>query len=298
VLTESKLYLDNKYPEIYCMYLKVKQLFLILIFFLLAQTGLKADDFYIIYTSNVNGAIENCGCGSDPLGGLNRVKSVIDKFKNENKNVFVVDGGDYFNSYPYPNLNDVMYKALHLINYDCLIPGDQEFVEGSEFYSKYLADFKDKVILTNAGSDFQQQMEKKVGTNRVVIYGYLSPHIFEFIEKPKELNLSNFVNAKSNVSIANDFRIAIIHGYLSNAEQFILENTSIDLVLLAHDQRRGIWEKNNTMIIGNGKDAEYISIIKVTKGNQWDITIDQKKISEELPEDDNILKLINAYKAN
>lgn len=280
------------------MYSKINKFVIFLIFILILHPGLKAEVFYIIYTSNVNGAIENCGCGSDPLGGIGRVKSVIDKFKKENKNVFVIDGGDYFNSYPYPTLNKAMYKTLELINYDCLVPGDQEFVEGEVFYSKYASSFKEKILLSNAGSDYQERIKTKIGSNQVVLCGYLSPYIFNFIAKPDDLNLSIFVNAKPETSGENEFHIAIIHGYLSNAEQFALENPSIDLILLAHDQRKGIWEKNQAIIIGNGKDSEYISIIKVNQGSQWNISVDQKKISEELPEDGQIVKIIDEYKSN
>ena len=124
----------------------------------------------------------------------------------------------------------------------------------------------------------------------------LSPFIFEFIEKPAELNLLNFVNAKPEISDENEFQIAIIHGYLSNAEQFALENSYINLILLAHDQRKGIWDKNGIMIVGNGKDSEYISIIKVTYNDQWNLSVDQKKISEEIPEDEEIFNLISEYK--
>ncbi len=280
------------------MYSKINKFVIFLIFISILHPSLKAEVFYIIYTSNVNGAIENCGCGSDPLGGIGRVKSVIDQFKKENKNVFVIDGGDYFNSYPYPTLNKAMYKSLELINYDCLVPGDQEFVEGKDFYSNYASSFKEKILLSNAGSDYQERIKTKIGSNQVVLYGYLSPYIFNFIEKSYDLSLSNFVNAKPEPSGENEFQIAIIHGYLSNAEQFALENPSIDLILLAHDQRKGIWKKNQVIIIGNGKDSEYISIIKVNKRSQWNISVDQKKISEELPEDSQIVRIIEEFKSN
>jgi 2',3'-cyclic-nucleotide 2'-phosphodiesterase (5'-nucleotidase family) len=261
------------------------------------QSILKADVFYIIYTSNINGAIENCGCGSDPLGGLSRAKSVIDQFRKDNKDVFVIDGGDYFNSYPFPSLNDAMLKALVLIDYDCIVPGDQEFIEGPEFFSRYISDLKDKVILTNSSINIQQFYEKTLGINRIMIYGYMSPYIFDFVEKPEDMILSNFVSEKPRHAEKNLFQIAVIHGYLSNAEQFALENSSISLILLAHDQRKGVWDKNGVRIVGNGKDSEYISIIKVTNEGQWDISVDQMKISEEIPEDEQVLNLIQEYKS-
>lgn len=279
------------------MHPSLKQLISHLIFILLLQAGLKADDFYIIYTSNVNGSIENCGCGSDPLGGLNRVKSVIEKFKEEHENVLVVDGGDFFNSYPYPSLNDAMYKALRLINYDCVVPGDQEMVEGSEFFSTYISELKQKVVLSNSGIEYQQVFEKSFGINHLMVYGYLSPDVFDFIEKPEDLKLSIFMGEKPHKAENNLFRIAVIHGYLSNAEQFAIENSNINLILLAHDQRKGIWDKNGVIIVGNGKDSEYISVIKVTNSDKWDLSVDQKKISEKIPEDKDIYNLIREYKS-
>ena len=105
------------------MHANIMKIIIYLLFILIFYPGLKADELYIIYTSNINGTIENCGCGSDPLGGIDRVKSFIDKFETENKNIYIIDGGDYFNSYPYPTLNDAMSNALFLINYDCIVPG-------------------------------------------------------------------------------------------------------------------------------------------------------------------------------
>jgi hypothetical protein len=130
------------------------------------------------------------------------------------------------------------------------------------------------------------------------VYGYLSPYIFEFIEKPEKLDLKNFVDARPQAAGENEFQIAIIHGYLSSAEQFALENPSVRLILLAHDQRQGTWEKNQSLIVGNGKDSEYISKIKISPQNQWKISVEQDKINEDLVEDDQIVRIIEEYKKN
>jgi 2',3'-cyclic-nucleotide 2'-phosphodiesterase (5'-nucleotidase family) len=257
-----------------------------------------AEEFFIVYTANMNGMIENCGCGADPLGGVGRVKSFIDRFRKENKNVIVIDGGDYFNSYPFPKLNEAMFKSLLLLNYDCLVPGDQVFVEGDTFYSEFASSFKDNILLSNSKSEFKNRIIKNFNSNQILIYGYLSPYIFEFIKMPDRLNLTNFVDAKPESAKKTDFQIVVIHGYLSNAEQFAAENETVDLILLAHDQRKGIWNKNQATIIGNGKDSEYISIVEVSRDTEWNISVKQAKIHEELPEDDQIVKIIEDYKSN
>jgi 2',3'-cyclic-nucleotide 2'-phosphodiesterase (5'-nucleotidase family) len=276
----------------------VKKLTLLLVMVLCIFSNLLAEEFYIIYTANVNGMIENCGCGADPLGGIGRVKSFIDQFKGDHRNVIVIDGGDYFNTYPFPKLNEAMYSSLLLLQYDCLVPGDQAFVEGDSFFSKYASTLQNKIILSNSGAGVKTKLTKNFGSNKIMIFGYLSPYIFEFIEKPIQLNLSNFVDARPEPAKKNEFQVAVIHGYLSNAEQFAVENPTVNLILLAHDQRKGVWKKNQATIIGNGKDSEYISVVTISPESQWDISIEQNKIHEDLPEDDQIVKIIEEYKTN
>ena len=268
------------------------------IFFILLSlnSARGSDNFYIIYTANVNGMIENCGCGSNPLGGIGRVKSFVDRFKEEHNNVILIDGGDYFNSYPFPKLNDAMYKSLLLMHYDGLVPGDQVFVEGDNFFSKYTSNLNGKIILSNSTSDGQKKLVKKIGSLEILIYGYLSPYIFEFIEKPAKFNLSNFVEAKPVRAKEKEFLVAVIHGYFSNAQQFAEENPMVTLILLAHDQRKGVWKNKQATIIGNGKDSEYISVIHVQKDPDWKISVEQPKIYEEIAEDQEIVKIIEEYK--
>jgi 2',3'-cyclic-nucleotide 2'-phosphodiesterase (5'-nucleotidase family) len=280
------------------MFLKLKSVILVLIFFSILSYGLYAEDIYIIYTANINGMIENCGCGVNPLGGIGRVKSLIDRFRKEYKRVVVIDGGDYFNSYPFQRLNDSMLASLELLNYDCLVPGDQAFVEGEPFFSNYNSKYRDKIIISNSKSDFQKHITKKFDQDQIEVYGYMSPYIFDFIAKPERIELVNFVNAKPKPQKENSLLIAVVHGYLSNAEQFAVENSSVSLILLAHDQRKGIWEKNQATIVGNGKDSEYVSVIRVNSLKEWKIDVEQIKIHEDLPEDEQIVKIIEDYKRN
>jgi hypothetical protein len=106
------------------------------------------------------------------------------------------------------------------------------------------------------------------------------------------------VDAKPEPVENNAYQIAVIHGYLSNAEQFAIENPSVRLILLGHDQRQGIWVKNQATIIGNGKDSEYLSVIKLTPGSKWNISVEQHKIHEDLPEDKQVVNIIDQYKKN
>ncbi|MEO7669122.1 MAG: hypothetical protein ABIW57_07270, partial [Polyangia bacterium] len=48
----------------------------------------------LLYSSNLQGEYEHCGCGAHPLGGLVRRATVIDRARAESDGVLVVDAGD------------------------------------------------------------------------------------------------------------------------------------------------------------------------------------------------------------
>jgi len=49
--------------------------------------------FSIIYTAEVHGAVEPCGCTSDPLGDISRLATVVAAARRESGAVLLVDGG-------------------------------------------------------------------------------------------------------------------------------------------------------------------------------------------------------------
>jgi 2',3'-cyclic-nucleotide 2'-phosphodiesterase (5'-nucleotidase family) len=271
----------------------LKCLITILIFLL--GSHLRAEPLYLIYTSNINGALQNCGCGVDPPGGIGRVKSIIDQIRSKHQRVILIDGGDFFNSYPFPLLDEAMLKALEVLEYDLFIAGDQEFVEGSAFYNKLQMILGNRLLISNNGSDNLQSFSISLESDNMRIYGLLSPKVFNFIEVPAALHLRNpsHINLKSKNR--RDLNVVVMHGYLGEAQQFARRNQSIDLVLLAHDQSKGIWDENGSLIVGNGKDSEFLSIIEARFDKKWHFKVDQVRISETIPEDDHILKIISQF---
>src|SRR5205823_3997123 len=49
--------------------------------------------FSVIYTAEVHGAVEPCGCTSDPLGDISRLATVVQAARKETGAVLLVDGG-------------------------------------------------------------------------------------------------------------------------------------------------------------------------------------------------------------
>jgi 2',3'-cyclic-nucleotide 2'-phosphodiesterase (5'-nucleotidase family) len=271
----------------------IKCLITVLVFLL--GSNLRAEPLYIIYTSNINGALQNCGCGVDPPGGIGRVKTIVDQLRSKHQRVILIDGGDFFNSYPFPLLDEAMLKALEMLEYDLFISGDQEFVEGSAFYKRLQTVLGKRLLISNNGSGNLQSFSIYLGCDNVRIHGLLSPKVFDFIEVPAILNLQDPSNIILKSKTRRDLNVVVMHGYLGEAQQFARVNQSIDLVLLAHDQLKGIWDENGPLIVGNGKDSEFLSIIEARFEKKWHFRVDQVRINETVLEDDCILKIIKKF---
>jgi 2',3'-cyclic-nucleotide 2'-phosphodiesterase (5'-nucleotidase family) len=176
-----------------------------------------------------------------------------------------------------------------------MIPGDQEFVEGVEFYNRLKTKLSDNFLISNSRENELKIYQKSFADARINIRGILSPESFEFIKLTSNLSLSTEVNNIIKPTKKDELNIVIYHGTSDSAQSFAAKNQSVDLILLGHDQRKGVWENNNCTIVGNGKDSEYISVIQIEKKSDWNFNVKQIEISEQIPEDKEILKIIERF---
>jgi 2',3'-cyclic-nucleotide 2'-phosphodiesterase (5'-nucleotidase family) len=257
---------------------------------------LKAADFHILFTANINGTLQNCGCGSEPLGGVGRIKTFVDEFRKINANTIIIDGGDYFNSYPFIELNKTMLRALELIDYDVFVPGDQEFVEGNTFFEEIKELLGDRMLISNKHSKNIRYRTFNFNGSSVHVGGFISPDAFVFIDSPKILELFALSFLKKNH--LNGLNVVVFHGSLLEAEKAAEENEWIDLILLAHDQYDEVRNISNTFIIGCGRNSEFISIIAVSKESEgWLFNIKKEKVKTSIRENEKIATLIKDYES-
>ena len=256
--------------------------------------SIKTTELSILFTANINGTLQNCDCGGEPLGGIGRIKTFIDDYRDKHPNTIVIDGGDYFNSYPFIELDTAMLKSLQLINYDIFVPGDQEFVEGKEFFSSIEASLGKRLFISNSNLKNNGERSFKFGESVVHIFSFLSPDAFIFINPIKKLKLSPFSALKK--SKLHDLNIVVFHGRYADAERIVKDNIWIDLILLAHDQFEEVNKVSNTLIIGSGRNSEFITVIKgLREADTWKYDINKEKIKESIKEDENIVAIIQEY---
>lgn len=91
----------------------------------------------IVYTNDVRGEIRSCGCAVHDLGGLGRRATFMRVFRDTTKaDVLLLDAGDFFSA----SINygkekaELAMKSMALMHYDGVVPGENEFGFGIEYF--------------------------------------------------------------------------------------------------------------------------------------------------------------------
>lgn len=99
--------------------------------------GGKPKRIAIAYTNDVRGEIRSCGCATHDLGGLGRRATFMRVFRDTTAaDVLLVDAGDFFShSINYGKEKaELTMKAMAHMHYDGLVPGENEFGFGADYF--------------------------------------------------------------------------------------------------------------------------------------------------------------------
>ncbi|MGD9486842.1 MAG: hypothetical protein AB7W47_02360 [Calditrichaceae bacterium] len=254
----------------------------LLIFFLFIQLFLyhcdkKAESsenpkilFELIYISNLNGSLENCGCGDPPLGGVDRIASVINQKRSENPNLLFIDGGDFLNTYPFRLLNSSVVEGYKYLKPDGLILGDQEFVEGPGFLNRLALELRKSIIASNymiQNTKLRENLVFKSPSGETMrFFAYLDPESFDFI---KADSLTRFDPQKFDSLYhainKEEISVVIYHGTSVGLESFLNKYSDFDLILSSHEQSLKYTVNSSPAVISGGADGKSVINIQVLK---------------------------------
>ena len=217
-----------------------------------------SENVHIFFTSNINGAWEDCGCFGVKMGGLARVKTVVDKYREKFNNVYLIDTGDSFTAFDYPEKNKAMLELMRELRYDFIPQADQELATAS--------------ITSN--------------------YFDLEHSIFDFylssssIEKNEE-KLKKKINLKDNPFL-------IFHGdssdFIKNKELF----KSKKFIFLSHSHDTLKEKRGSFYLLQAGYDLEFLGHLIVDKDYNY---IDSKliRLDTTIAENPKILNKIEQF---
>ncbi|MGD9898495.1 MAG: hypothetical protein AB7T22_05120 [Calditrichaceae bacterium] len=259
--------------------------------------------FELLYISNLNGSLENCGCGVPPLGGVDRIASVINQQRSENPQLFI-DGGDFLNTYPFHLLNSSVVDGYKYLRPDGMILGDQEFVEGPVFLNKLTQDFKNSIIASNYGIKGMKLKEdlgfKSPSGERIRLFAYLDPVSFDFIQADSSVyfDMKKFDSLYQSIS-PEEISGVIYHGTSGGLESFLHKYSGFDLILSSHEQSLNYNSNSSPAVISGGADGKSLINIQVLKTEtNIKVMVSHIQIGLEIAPDPAVSDIIYKYKNN
>ena len=242
-------------------------LFLFSLFILFALKSYN-ETVIILYTSNINAVLEDCGCGGEKLGGLARLKTVIDQYRSDYDNVYLIDTGDSFSSFYYPEKNHFLQQIMKEFKYDFIMKADQEFNSGNRFEEYYF-------------------------NNKEVFNYYIPENAFEFIQ-------DSLIPENVNYSHISDSPFLVFHG---DSAQFRKEQDRFkakQFVFLSHSQEIVDTNLNQFRLLQSGMDTEFIGVAKFEKNaDSYQFISNQFiRLEESISEDPEIKYQVDSFFAH
>jgi 2',3'-cyclic-nucleotide 2'-phosphodiesterase (5'-nucleotidase family) len=283
--------------------MKNKLFFTLLIFysFLSAQTKIT-----ILHTNNLNSTLENCICPDHPFGSIEKIKPLVDEIRKKEKNVLLLDAGDILSPFGDKHKDKTMLEALPYLKYDVITAGDQDFLNGMDFFKKSFIKNKFPLISSNLSIGVPPYVVKKFGKIRLGIIGITSPIAFNFFPEDRRGEITvddadkNIEKALKALKGKADIIILLSHSGLDEDKKFAAKYPEINLIVGGHSQN--VLKEGervcNTLITQAGGDGYYLGRI--------DISVDtDRKISQisarlipigiELKNDAQIVSIIKKY---
>lgn len=203
----------------------------------------------IVYSANLDGEIEPCGCRSNPTGGINRRYNLLQEKAVGEK--LVIDSGDlFYQSTPVPPFLEkqwnyqasVLAKAYREFGVEVFEPGELDLADGLEQFNKLAAQAGFKVVSANL---YLKSTTKRLydpyviltkGTKKVAIFGLYD----ESLPLPPEVEAHDHL-AEAHLMVEElrgkaDVLIALTHEGLDKDTELAHAEPKIDAIFGAHTQ--------------------------------------------------------------
>lgn len=254
-----------------------------------AGLSLSAQDLVILHTNDMHSQIEVMRTGKGAgKGGVHRLAEYINQVKQENKNVLLLDAGDYNQGTPYFTLfrGELEIQLMNALGYEVATLGNHEFDNGLEELAKRLSKAHFQTVCANY--DFSNTPLKKYvkpytiirkGGKKIGIFG-LTTNLDNLVAHK---NIEGMVFKKDTYKVANDIAeylkkkkkcdivIALTHiGYSGHPKSLtdisLAEKTeNIDLIIGGHShtflKKERVFKNRagkDVVVVQTGCKSEYV----------------------------------------
>jgi 2',3'-cyclic-nucleotide 2'-phosphodiesterase (5'-nucleotidase family) len=253
-------------------------------FFALMLVLTRAEATSILYSNDVLGEVEPCGCRVDPMGGILRRAGLLKRLEEEKKGPFLqVDSGNFlFESKDFPESllqsrklqARALVKAHEKMGLEATIPGDKDFALGIDTYIELLGKSKIKVLAANLLSNGKPLFpgsavfEKKGPDGKTIRIGVIGL-VGETITYPSPLTVTPRVAAFEREKAALEGKVDLIvvlsHSGMEPDLDFAKKVKGVALIVGAHTQSftQDPVVENGIPIVQSSYRNQYIGVVPV-----------------------------------
>ncbi len=266
--------------------------------FFLANAGLSAQEFSILFTGSANGAIQNCYCPNTKLGGLEKRAQFIATYRESHPEMLVVDNGDNFLEYLSRGVDKVIVEAFRLMEVDLINLGDQDIAYATDEY------FQLPNLVQKPGTPVAITKGSIVFSILPVLHPRTTRFYPDFVFTDFELDdvqeqIDEWLHSDGSEST---FKILLSHSGYDADRELALSYPEIDLIVGGHSQTilDSLIIVNGVPIVQAGGYAGYVGEIRVrAEGASFEIIEHHlHPMPPEAPDNPVVLKLIDQYVAS
>ena len=243
----------------------------------------------LIYSANLNGEIDPCGCFLNPLGGLAYRGAIVNKIRDENKHVLLLDGGNTF--FKHHNLKKATsperikrFKKsapyiVDVMNYWKLTAatfGANDLGAGYDEWVKLQKKARYPLLSINAKDEdkiIRPFIIKKINSVKVLITGVTGEVMVAPLFTTDKIKISDHRKPLASLIKKENADLVIVLSHSSYLDDWQLsgEVSGIDIILGAYNQGfRAAPIKNGVPIVHTGRGGQSIAKIDIT------MTLDKK----------------------
>lgn len=217
--------------------------------------GLSHNKLSIVFSHNLNSNISDCGCGTFPKGGIDKVAGKLHQLSKKSKIIYVDTGDAFFSSPTVPRFlsRSLKFTARTISEfYDDLelryfTPGDQDLAMGVDFLADISEKAKYKFLINNLNDHsikIKQWDKITYGPNKIYITGVINPATISNASlklKDPVSSLKEVLNeiTKDGYNPKNQFHrlVLLSHSGLDYDKYLAKTFPELDWIIGAHTQR-------------------------------------------------------------
>ncbi len=238
----------------------------------------------ILYSNDVLGEVEPCGCRVDPMGGIVRRSGLMKRLESEKKGPFVqLDSGNLlFESKEFPEVlvesrriqAAALVKAHEQMGLDATVPGDKDFALGIPVYQALLGQSKIRVLAANLtqngkplfpGSMVVERTGAEGKPIRIGVIGLIGENLVYPEPLKIEPRLAAFEREKAALEGKTDLLVVLSHAGMESDLELVKKLKGVAHVIGANSQSftQDPVVENSIPIVQSSYRNQYVGVIPI-----------------------------------